>query len=272
MEEKLYKIQEVAYLHNISKKTLIYYDQIGLFKPQFVDETNNYRYYARKEFPILKQIIYLKKIGFSLDEIRLLLANRTHESIISALTCQKQEIETEISELQQINESIDYMLQFYQKTKYIEDNDLYRPSIKLLPDRKIFYYRCEDSGCKESVMLTYRKVLRHLDSLNLFSHQEYGTIYFNRDENEPICNHVGSFISLPDNFLVENHYLVSGGKYITMYKKSGYYDELGVNYFINWIKENGYEMIGDIYDYCMVDYSFTKNEDEMIMELQVRVR
>lgn len=272
LQKNMYKTHEVALLHNISKKTLIYYDKIGLFKPQYVDETNNYRYYDRKEFPILKQIIYLKKIGFSLEEIRDLLDNRTHETIIEALNKRNEEITTEIFELTQRKDSIEYLLKFYNQTKFITENDLYLPSIKIMPDRKIFYYHCEEEGCKEEVMLTYRRVLRHLDSLKLFSHQEYGTIYFKEGIEEGFSKHVGSFISLPDNFDVENHYVIPGGKYITMYKKGGYYDEESIANFLDWIKNNGYEIIGDVYEYCLIDYTFTKDEDEMIEELQVRVR
>lgn len=272
LHKYMYKTHEVAHLHNISKKALIYYDKIGLFKPQYVDETNNYRYYDRKEFPILKQIIYLKKIGFSLDEIKDLLQNRTHETIINALNNRHEQLNKELEALTQQKKSIDYLVKFYNQTKHIGENDLYRPFIKIIPDRKVFYYRCEKEGCREEVMLAYRRVLRHLDSLNSFSHQEYGTVYFKEGIQEGFSHHVGSFISLPSDFNIDNQLVLEGGKYISMYKKGGYYDEEGIKMLIEWINNNGYETIGDFYEFCLVDYTFTKNEDDMIEELQVRVR
>ncbi len=65
-----YKISEVAKLFNISRRTLIYYDEIDLFKPSYIDEENNYRYYDGHQIYVLRFILELKRSGFSLNEIK----------------------------------------------------------------------------------------------------------------------------------------------------------------------------------------------------------
>ena len=40
---KLFTIGQFAALHGINKKTLMWYDEIGLFKPAFIHEENGYR-------------------------------------------------------------------------------------------------------------------------------------------------------------------------------------------------------------------------------------
>ena len=47
MEEKskLLTIGQFAALHGINKKTLMWYDEIGLFSPAVVNSENGYRYY-----------------------------------------------------------------------------------------------------------------------------------------------------------------------------------------------------------------------------------
>ena len=65
-----YKISEIAKIFNISRRTLIYYDEIGLFKPSYIDEENNYRYYSEHQIYILRFILALKNSGFSLNEIK----------------------------------------------------------------------------------------------------------------------------------------------------------------------------------------------------------
>ncbi|MGL5978323.1 MAG: MerR family transcriptional regulator, partial [Erysipelotrichaceae bacterium] len=214
MEEHMFKIQEVAYLHNISKKTLIYYDKIGLFRPQFVDESNGYRYYHRKEFPILKQIIYLKHIGFSLDEIKELLEHRCHETIITALEKRKAEVALALKQLEEVQQNIDYKLDFYHKTQHISENDLYRPSIKIIPERRICFFAVEQAPSKESIMLAYRKALRYLASKGLFSTQEYGSYVSNLDTDSNLQTY-GSFISLPETCDIEHSKVLPAGKYIT---------------------------------------------------------
>ncbi len=267
-----YKVNEIASLHDLSRKTLLHYDKIGLFKPEYVDELNGYRYYHRQQLPMLKEIIYLKKIGFTLDKIKTLLDNRTHPTIIEALELRQKELSEQIQSLKQQEDSIHYLLDFYYECSQLSENDLYRPSIKMYPSRRLHIGRCEKEGSRKEVMFTYRKALQQLNTRNLFSHYEYGTVYFNEDQEAPLTDRVGVFIRLPEEFDVPDAQIISAGKYICMYKKGGYYDEESLNYFLSWINENGYTIEGDIYDFCRIDYTFTKNEDEMIQELQVKVK
>lgn len=67
----MYKIGEFSVLTGSSVKTLRYYDQIGLLKPSSVDYYTNYRYYTNEQLQEFKKIEYLKKLGFTLEEIKL---------------------------------------------------------------------------------------------------------------------------------------------------------------------------------------------------------
>ena len=58
MKEK-YTVSELAKLFGISAQTLRYYDKIGLFQPDDIDETNNYRYYSYEQFFRLSMIVQL---------------------------------------------------------------------------------------------------------------------------------------------------------------------------------------------------------------------
>ena len=66
----LYKIGEFSKLTNVSVKTLRYYDEINLFKPQEIDLFSSYRYYSNNQLDDLKLILSLKDVGFSLEEIK----------------------------------------------------------------------------------------------------------------------------------------------------------------------------------------------------------
>ncbi|MGN1352773.1 MAG: MerR family transcriptional regulator [Bacilli bacterium] len=77
----MYKIGEFSALTGLSVKTLRYYDEINLLKPSNVDSYTNYRYYTAKELQQFKRIEYLKKLGFTLEEIKNNLSNMTVECI-----------------------------------------------------------------------------------------------------------------------------------------------------------------------------------------------
>ncbi|MCK7478369.1 MAG: MerR family transcriptional regulator [Candidatus Moduliflexus flocculans] len=67
-----YLVREFAKLTRVTVRTLHYYDQIGLLEPSF-ERPNGYRVYTDADLLKLQQIVTLKFMGFSLDEIRRLL-------------------------------------------------------------------------------------------------------------------------------------------------------------------------------------------------------
>ena len=76
--EKLYKIGEVADICDVTIRTLRYYEELGLIKPTNVDIYTGYRYYDEENVKKIKQILMLKDLNFSLDEIK----NMSDDSIL----------------------------------------------------------------------------------------------------------------------------------------------------------------------------------------------
>ena len=54
----------------ISLDTLRYYNEIQLFNPDYVNPSNNYRFYSENQVKNLLYILDLKDCGFNLDEIK----------------------------------------------------------------------------------------------------------------------------------------------------------------------------------------------------------
>lgn len=65
----VYKIGDFSNIVNISIRTLRYYDDIGLLKPEIVDKFTNYRYYTEDNVVEARFIVLLKEVGFTLQEI-----------------------------------------------------------------------------------------------------------------------------------------------------------------------------------------------------------
>ncbi len=64
-----YGIRELSQLAGISARTLRYYDEIGLLKPEHVNEAG-YRFYGEKELVLLQQILFYRERGFPLKRIQ----------------------------------------------------------------------------------------------------------------------------------------------------------------------------------------------------------
>lgn len=65
----VYRIGDFSNLVNISVRTLRYYDEIGLLKPEIVDKFTSYRYYTDDNVVEAQFITLLKEVGFTLQEI-----------------------------------------------------------------------------------------------------------------------------------------------------------------------------------------------------------
>lgn len=67
-----YRVKELAEIVGVSVRTLHHYDEINLLKPEYISESG-YRLYIYKNLERLQQILFFKEIGFSLDEIKIIL-------------------------------------------------------------------------------------------------------------------------------------------------------------------------------------------------------
>jgi len=70
----LKSVNEVCKLSGVSRRTLQYYDEIGLLPPSAVKESG-YRQYDEENLRRLWSILFYKELGLSLDDIRLILDN-----------------------------------------------------------------------------------------------------------------------------------------------------------------------------------------------------
>lgn len=67
------KIGEFSKLAQVSVKTLRYYDELGLLRPDWVDRYTGYRYYTLQQLPRLNRLLALRELGFPLAQIDRLL-------------------------------------------------------------------------------------------------------------------------------------------------------------------------------------------------------
>lgn len=66
----MFSIGVFSKINKVTTKTLRYYEDIGLLKPDYVDRFTKYRYYTTEQIPKLHEIITLKQMGLSLNAIK----------------------------------------------------------------------------------------------------------------------------------------------------------------------------------------------------------
>ena len=73
-----YGIKELAEITGLTTRTLRYYDEIDLLKPSRLGE-NGHRYYVQSELETLQQILFYRKRGFELKQIREILKDPSYD-------------------------------------------------------------------------------------------------------------------------------------------------------------------------------------------------
>ena len=91
---KLYKIGLFAGMNHVTIKALRHYDEQGLLLPAYVDMESGYRYYESSQIADLHQILALKNMGFSLEEIRAIQNGKSERELLRG---KKAQILNEIS-------------------------------------------------------------------------------------------------------------------------------------------------------------------------------
>jgi len=66
----MYRVGEFSRLCQVTIRTLRYYDELGILRPNIVDKFTGYRYYSSNQLKDYHNILLLKELGFSLDEIK----------------------------------------------------------------------------------------------------------------------------------------------------------------------------------------------------------
>jgi DNA-binding transcriptional MerR regulator len=64
-----YSIKKLADWSGVSRRTLRYYDEIGLLKPDRIN-SSGYRFYTQKEIDKLQQVLFYRQLGISLKNIK----------------------------------------------------------------------------------------------------------------------------------------------------------------------------------------------------------
>lgn len=118
-----YTVQQLANLAGVSVRTLHYYDEIGLLKPDGI-RSNGYRYYEEKGLLRLQQILFFRELDFSLKDIKRILSSPSFD-MREALRDQRKLIELKKKRLSKLIKTIDKTIKRIDKEINMDDKELY---------------------------------------------------------------------------------------------------------------------------------------------------
>jgi effector-binding domain-containing protein len=268
----LFTVGEIAELFDINRKTLRYYDEIDLFKPNYIDKKNNYRYYKINQFEKLNTIIYLKELGMSLSAIKFHLDNLSTSNVINLFKNQESLIEQKIEELKFIQSKIK------NRIAKLNDSVNYEKLNKIteinFDDRMVVVLR-EKVNSKKDLELSIRKLENkaHKKS-SIFLGKVGVSISIDKLKSGLFKEYDSTFILLEnENYNKDMLKIIPKGTYVCI-RFNGIHDEADVYYkkLLNYIDEKGYEILDDSIEITLIDFGITSNILEFVTEIQILVK
>ena len=102
-----YSSGEFARMAQVTLRTIRYYDKQNILKPSYVTDAGA-RFYTDENFARLQQILLLKYLGFSLDDIReMTIADTDYHFMLNSLDIQKKLIQDRIEQMQLVEQAIE---------------------------------------------------------------------------------------------------------------------------------------------------------------------
>jgi len=115
------KVGDLAKLTGLTVRTLRFYDQIGLLSPSGQTESGH-RLYDESDLSRLQQILSLKELGLSLDEVKDVLTGR-QISPLEIITLQMDRIKEQMKRQQELLEQLEHASRLMQEKEPLTVED-----------------------------------------------------------------------------------------------------------------------------------------------------
>jgi DNA-binding transcriptional MerR regulator len=121
--ETRYTVKQLARIAGVSARTLHYYDEIGLLNPDR-NPNNGYRLYPYEALLRLQQILFLRELGLSLDEI-LVVLDQPGFNLLNALEMHRKALLARQERLAALVQTVDRTINHLKGSIPMDDKQLF---------------------------------------------------------------------------------------------------------------------------------------------------
>lgn len=264
----LFSIGQTAKLFDLNIRTLRYYDQIGLLKPEVVNDETGYRYYSSAQFERLNTIRYLRALDVPIERIAAFFDDRDVGLMRGIFEDQLARVREKQRELARIEQKIESRIE---RIDEAVSSPLDEIEVVELPERRIV--SLAESFAPSADLEPLIRDLSHRSQLDdaIF----LGKVGVSISRNDLASR---SFDKLSSVFiLVEaadahegDESLIPAGRFVQM-RFRGTHREAASRYsdLIAYIDDAGGRIIGDSVETTIIDAGMTSDESQFVTELQI---
>lgn len=263
---------ELAKACHILRKTLLYYDKLGLIQPEVILD-NGYRYYKRAQLFLLELVVTLRNLDVPLTTIQTYLTNRSLANYQKLLAQQQENIHKEILRLQDLSEKLDSYLGELTKL-----NDIEFDKLELLEQQEQYYFIVK--GCKDNESFKERtahaaKLFLSLRNKLPFKQHTFGYVVdMQALYNQEHFYGREFFYPLPSPLENLKYRVRPAGTYLTLCFNGTYMHNSAKNLqkLGEYCQHEHLTPLSDIYVTSLLNYWTTAKTEEYAYKLEVRVK
>lgn len=263
---------ELAKACHILRKTLLYYDKLGLIQPEVIMD-NGYRYYKRAQLFLLELVVTLRNLDVPLTSIQTYLSSRSLTNYHNLLAQQQQNIHKEIERLQELSEKLDSYIAELNKLNCIQYG-----KIELVKQPEQYYFVVK--GCKDSESFKERSLhaaklfLALRDQLPFKQHFFGYVVDMQALYNQEHFYGREFYYPLPSPLPTLKYRVRPAGNYLTLYFMGTYMHNSTTNLkkLGQYCLEHHLTPLSDIYVTSLLNYWTTAKTEDYAYKLEVRVQ
>lgn len=271
MKDNYFSTGEFAKLCNVNKKTLFYYDEIGLFKPEIVKE-NGYRYYSVYQLEVFDIIHTLRDLGVPLKQIKSFIDERNPKSVVEFFKYKTGEIENEIKQLRRKQEIMSNKIKIIKEAEKIRDN-IDNLSIEEQDEEYLVLSKNIDKSKFPYDSEVYANHLNYCYNQDLYIGYPLGFIKTIDDlysENDYAYTYYYTKVNKNDG---ENIIKKPKGKYLVGYLNGSYIDIPGLyKKMLDYVKTHNLELIGHSYEEELINLIAVKDMNDYIIKVSMQIK
>ena len=271
MKDNYFSTGEFAKLCNVNKKTLFYYDEIGLFKPEIVKE-NGYRYYSVYQLEVFDIIHTLRDLGVPLKQIKSFIDERNPKSVVKFFEYKTGEIENEIKQLRRKQERMSNKIKIIKEAEKIRDN-IDNLSIEEQDEEYLVLSKNIDKSKFPYDSEVYANHLNYCYNQDLYIGYPLGFIKTIDDlysENDYAYTYYYTKVNKNDG---ENIIKKPKGRYLVGYLNGSYIDIPGLyKKMLDYVKTHNLELIGHSYEEELINLIAVKDMNDYIIKVSMQIK
>lgn len=273
MKEEMYYIGKVEELCNISKKTLRYYDKVGVLSPDKIINENGYRYYSKNNLLDIPIIKYYKQSGFKLEEIKGILNEEIDSEKEVAFRSKIESLEEEEKKLKLKIKSIKDWYSLMREANWVINNKCNDVSIKYIEKNEMLFL-------DQSFNYDYNKSIINIEFTNYIEKIENAitgpVILKFQDYKEKIDGKCTSAKIIQKSLIKceEEKTYLWGDCMVAACYHIGSYENINETYekVLIWAKQNKYICDSECYERYVIDYWTCRDEKSFVTEILIKIK